>query len=497
VTPITLLHDILDVAAADHPGRPALSHGSDVADYRLTCERSIRLAAWLRDQGVTQGDRVVVALPVTTFLPALLFGCSRVGAVFVVVRPDLPGVSLAHVLDDARPALVFADGPVHAALAAQRGLRMCGTADLLAAGESGEPARGGGPLSVDPVCFVYTSGSTGMPKAVVSTHAQAVFAARAIQSQLRYRPDDVVYSPLPLSFDYGLYQIFLCALAGARLALGSADESGGLLATRLHELKATVFPTVPSLAAGLARLLSRPGAAVPDLRLLTNTGAAMPPHVLAQLRAKIPGLRVQLMFGLTECKRAAIMPEDEDLHHPGACGRALPGTEIYAVTPAGDRLPPGEIGELVVRGPNVMAGYWHRPELTAARFERVDGLFPRLRTGDYGWLDEDGYVYFAGRRDDQYKERGVRVSITEVEAASHRVPGVEAAVVVPPAAGRDSATLIVVAALTPSEVLVRLRGQLEEVKAPAHCMVVPALPLTGHGKVDRAALARMAAKGQA
>jgi acyl-CoA synthetase (AMP-forming)/AMP-acid ligase II len=497
VTPITLLHDILDVAAADHPARAAVSHRGDVADYRLTCERSLRLAGWLRERGVTRGDRVVVALPVTTVLPALLFGCSRVGAVFVVVRPDLPDVSLAHVLDDARPALVLADGPVPAALAAERGITRHGTADLLAASERGALAEGSGPLSVDPVCFVYTSGSTGMPKAVVSTHAQAVFAACAIQSQLRYRPDDVVYSPLPLSFDYGLYQIFLCALAGAHLALGSADESGGLLVTRLHQVKATVFPVVPSLAAGLGRLLSRPGADAPSLRLLTNTGAAMPPHVLAQLRDKIPGLRVQLMFGLTECKRAAIMPEDEDLRRPGACGRALPGTEIYAVGPAGDRLPPGETGELVVRGPNVMAGYWHRPELTASRFERVDGLFPRLRTGDYGWLDEDGYVYFAGRRDDLYKERGVRVSITEVEAASHRVLGVEAAVVVPPAAGRDSATLIVVAALTPNEVLVRLRRQLEEVKAPAHCIVVPTLPLTGHGKVDRAAVARIAAKGRA
>jgi acyl-CoA synthetase (AMP-forming)/AMP-acid ligase II len=170
----------------------------------------------------------------------------------------------------------------------------------------------------------------------------------------------------------------------------------------------------------------------------------------------------------------------------------LPGTEIFAVNDNGARLPPGATGELVVRGPHVMAGYWRQPEITARRFRRVDGLFPQLHTGDYGWLDEDGYVHFAGRRDDLYKERGFRVSTTEVEAASHRVPGVEDAAVVPPAGELDGATLVVVSTLTPQEVLGGLREQLEDAKVPQHCVVVPRLPLNGNGKVDRARLVAMA-----
>lgn len=496
MTDATLLHDLLDTTAGRCADAPAVTDDHETVSFAVLAERSTRLAGWLHDRGVRRGARVVIALDTDALLPALLYACSRIGAVFVVVRAELPEVTLTHVLDDAGPVLVLTDGETARRLADDRGIAHGGRDDIVRAAAEHPPVAGGTPLpAVDPVCFIYTSGSTGMPKAVVSTHAQVTFAARAIQSQLGYRPDDVVYSPLPMSFDYSLYQIFLCTLAGARLRIGSADDTGRRLASRLREAGATVLPSVPSLAMNLMRLLSRPGAGVPTLRLLTNTGAAMPPEILAELRRHLPQLRVQLMFGLTECKRAAIMPVDEDLRRPGACGRALPGTEIFTVDADGGRLPAGGLGELVIRGPHVMAGYWRRPELTAQRFPREDGLFPRLRTGDYGRVDSDGYVYFEGRRDDLYKERGTRVSATEVEAATYRVPGVEAAGVLPPGDGASGATLVVVAPLKPDEVLAALREQLEDVKVPGRCLVVPTLPLNGNGKVDRAGLARLAAGG--
>ncbi|MEU1812512.1 class I adenylate-forming enzyme family protein [Micromonospora aurantiaca (nom. illeg.)] len=490
-----LLHDLLDRTADARPDAPAAGDGTVEHTYRQVRADSLRLAGWLRGQGVRRGDRVLVALPADANLPALLYAVARAGAVFVVLRTPAPEVALAHVLDDAEPALVLTDDPVLTGLSHARGVPVRG-ADAArraasAAAISGGPA-GPAPLAVDPVCLIYTSGSTGMPKAVVSTHAQVTFAVRAIQSELRYRPDDVVHVLLPPSFDYGLYQIFLSTVAGARLRLGDPGDTGGRLLAALVESGATVLPCVPSLAINLLRLLGRAGAPRPPLRLLTNTGAAMPPEVLAGLRRLLPGLSVQLMFGLTECKRAAIMPPDADLRRPGACGRALPGTEIFTVDAEGRRQPPGVRGELVVRGPHVMAGYWRRPELTAQRFRRAHGLFPQLHTGDHGHVDADGYVHFAGRRDDVYKEKGTRVSATEVEAAAYRVDGVDAAGVLPPDDGRDGATLFVVAELTPADVLRRLREQLEEMKVPARCVVLPDLPLTGNGKVDRRALARLA-----
>ncbi len=224
------------------------------------------------------------------------------------------------------------------------------------------------------------------------------------------------------------------------------------------------------------------------MRLLTNTGAVVSARTLEELRAALPGVRVQVMYGLTECKRATIMPPDGDLERPGSCGLPLPGTEVVACDERGGKLPAGEIGELTVRGPHVMAGYWRRPGPTAERFPRHQGLFPELRTGDYGWVDTEGYVYFAGRRDDLYKERGFRVGTTEVEAAAGRVAGVLQAVVLPPAEGRG-AELVVVAGIDAADVLLRLREQIEPAKIPRRCTVVEDLPLNANGKVDRRALA--------
>jgi acyl-CoA synthetase (AMP-forming)/AMP-acid ligase II len=201
------------------------------------------------------------------------------------------------------------------------------------------------------------------------------------------------------------------------------------------------------------------------------------------------------MYGLTECKRATIMSPDEDVRRPGACGRALPGTEVFAADEAGHRLPPGRTGEIVVRGPHVMAGYWRCPELTEGRFRRAAGLFPQLHTGDYGWLDDDGYLYFSGRHDGLYKERGFRVSATEVEAAAHRVPGVRAAAVLTPATGENGATLIAVTKLKPPHLLAALRDEIEDFKIPRSCLVVDELPVTENGKVDRARLALLAREG--
>lgn len=490
------LHDLLDAAAASHPDHPAVSHRQHTLTYRELCARSHALARWLRAAGIGRGDRVVVATSVDVLLPAVVYACSRVGAVFAVVRARAPEVVLSHILDDAEPALVVTDAPAVARLADSRGVPHRDLDSLRrAAAEPLPDVTGGEPLAVDPACLIYTSGSTGMPKAVVSTHAQMTFAARAIQSVLEYQADDVVYCALPLSFDYGLYQLFLATLAGARVCLATAEDAGRRLLAQLRETGATVLPAVPPLATNLAALLDRPGATAPPLRLLTNTGAAMPVPVLAALRSRIPSLRVQLMFGLTECKRATIMPKDEDLRRPGACGRALPGTEVFAVDDRGRRLPPGHVGELVVRGPHVMAGYWRRPALTEQRFRMVDGLFPQLHTGDYGWLDADGYLYYVGRRDDLYKERGTRVSTTEVEAAAHRIAGVTAAAAVPPAAGEETATLLVVTDLSATEVLRRLREQLEEEKIPRRCLVIERLPVTDNGKPDRARLAALAGGG--
>jgi acyl-CoA synthetase (AMP-forming)/AMP-acid ligase II len=475
-----VLHDLLDSAARRFPDAPAVESAAAGRTYRELAVDSLRLAAGIAGAGVRRGDRVLLCPARAEDVPALVWACSRAAAVFVVIRPGLPEPVLRHMLADAGPALVVTDDADVSTVAGDAGLPVRTPGEL-----PREPAPSARPLPVDAACFIYTSGSTALPKAVVSTHRQVCFAARAIQGGLSYRDSDSVYCALPLSFDYGLYQLFLCALAGARLWL--TDAAGPALVTELTASGATVLPAVPSLSANLARMLAR-RPAPPALRLLTNTGAAMPAALAAGLRSAMPGLRVQLMYGLTECKRATMLAPDEDLERPGSCGRALPGTEVFAAGVGGARLAPGEVGELVVRGPNVMAGYWRRPELTARVFPRAEGLFPELHTGDRGWVDDEGYVYFAGRHDDVYKERGTRVSSVEVEAAACRIPGVRAAAVRLPGADEFGATLFVESELSGHAVLAALGEHIEAAKVPARCVVTDRLPLTPNGKVDRRAL---------
>jgi amino acid adenylation domain-containing protein len=489
-----LLHDLLDATARLSPAEPAVRLRGGTLTYGELQSASRRAADWLSGRGVGRGDRVVIAASTHAVHAPLVYGCSRAGAVFVVLHEQIREHGLIHVLDDAEPTLLITDDPLAQAVGAARGIPTVSCADAERQIAASSPVCAAGTtLSVDPVCLIYTSGSTGMPKAVVSTHAQVLFATQAIQSRLGYRRGDIVFGILPLSFDYGLYQLFIATAGGACVHLGTAEDAGPALLTSLRQSGATVLASVPSIAKSLATLLERSSGGVLPLRLLTNTGAAMPQRTLDVLRERLPDMRIQLMFGLTECKRVSITEPDEDVLHPGSCGRPLPDTEVLVLNEDGGRVPPGTVGELVIRGPHVMAGYWRRPEMTAARFRRRDGLFPQLHTGDYGWLDEEGRLYFSGRRDDIYKSRGFRVSATEVEAAVLRLAGVSAAAVLPPTTDRPTPVLFSVAAFTSADLLKRLREEIEPYKVPAWCIVLDALPLNANGKTDKVALAALVA----
>ncbi|WP_377267744.1 class I adenylate-forming enzyme family protein [Peterkaempfera sp. SMS 1(5)a] len=483
----------LDAAAEARPDAPAVSEGAASTrwTYAELADASRAVSSWLRGPGgVRPGDRVVLRIGNRMAFAALYYGVLRAGAVAVPLSPEMRPYLLAAVLADAQPRVV-----VHQEDETGRGLeaaRACGavlaTSDMLLA----SPARRGAgetDVAVAPDSvgqLIYTSGSTSTPKGVVCTHTQVDFAARAIGARLGYRPDDVVLGLLPLSFDYGLYQLLLSVAAGAELVLGEATVPTRALAL-LRSRRATVVPVVPSLAAMLVRLVAR-GELPRHVRLFTNTGAALPQQCIEALRAGFPGAAVVAMYGITECKRVTIGEPDGDLLRPGSVGRPLPGTSVRIVDADGAGLPAGQLGEIVVSGPHVMSGYWGAPELTAQRFRHdpTTGA-STLHTGDYGRLDEEGHLYFAGRRDDQFKRRGVRTSSTEIEGAALDIAGVTAAAALPPRDGLDL-RLAVTASLTADEVLVELGRRLESAKVPSSCVLLESFPLTANGKIDRKAL---------
>ncbi|MET3984558.1 AMP-binding protein [Streptomyces sp. PvR034] len=495
----TLVVDLLDAAAAARPAATAVRDVHGAWSYAELAAASRTVAARLRDgAGVVPGDRVVLRLGNRREFVALYYGVMRAGAVAVPLNPELKAFVLSGVLTDAAPALVVLDPvetePVRAAVAAS-GARTA-TPDALLRGpapdaetEGGAARAPAGRPPVDAIAqLIYTSGSTSAPKGVVCTHRQVVFAARAIARRLDYGPRDVVLASLPLSFDYGLYQLLLAAIGGSEVVLADAAAPVRVL-TLLRAHRATVVPVVPSLAEMLCRLAAR-GAPPEHVRLFTNTGAALPGSTIEALRSGFPGAAVVAMYGITECKRVTIAEPDVDRERPGSVGLPLDGTTVEVLDGRGRPLPPGEVGEIVVGGPHVMSGYWNAPGPTAGRY-RPDPRTgrTRLHTGDHGRLDADGHLYISGRVDDQFKRRGVRMSTTEIEAAALDVPGVRAAAALAPRDGLDLRLVVTGAdGLTARRVIEGLEERLEAAKVPADCRVVARMPLTPNGKTDRKAL---------
>jgi len=484
------VHDILAAARTTWPEHAALRYAGRTWSYTDLAGYAEAAAGCLAGHGVRPGDRVLVRLPNRPHLVPLLFALARLGAVFVPINPAMKEFHLLAVVADAEPVLAVVEtgqaGAVPGVPTVELDRLWAEVLDRPTAVPSGWPE----PTPEHPAIFIYTSGSTAAPKAVILPHAQVSFAAQAIQAVLGYRPDDVVFCRVPMSFDYGLYQLLLTALAGAELVLAAEEPEVRLLA-QVRAAGATVFPAVPSLAGTLVKLVARdPGPT--RLRMFTNTGAALPQAVIDGLRAGFPDARVVRMYGTTECKRITIMPPAEEYERPGSVGPALPGTRVLVVDAGGEPLPAGEVGEIVVTGPHVMAGYHNQPELTARTFRAAAAGGVRLHTGDYGWLDPDGYLYFAGRRDDMFKRKGTRMSSLEIEAAAMDIAGVRAAAVLPPGDGHDLA-IFVATELDPTTVLRELANRLEPAKVPAICRVLAELPLTANGKSARQQLVALLA----
>lgn len=483
-------HDLLERGLHAHPGQVAVRDRRSALTYRELDTASLRGADRLVRLGVRRGDRVVIALGSNTETVATILAVLRAGAAFVVLDPNAPAAALDHVLADCSPAAVVA-GEGHPLLSEGGKRRWSAVPPASLLSEAGADAGARLPTSIasDLACLIYTSGSTGWPKGVMSRHSNVVFATEAIAARLDLGSDAVIGCLLPLTFDYGLYQVFLALHAGATVVLGEGADAGPGIVGFLRWSGADVLPIVPSTGRLLLRLLRRERDPLPPLRVITSTGERLSADLIDAIAARFPAARIYPMYGLTECKRVSILTPEELEEHPGSVGRALDGTECLVVDPLTRReLPAGEVGELVVRGPHVMPGYWRAPDLTAVRYRPWGPTGETvLFTGDLGSRDGDGFLFFHGRSDDIVKMNGRRVGLLEIEAAAAAIEGVDSAIALPPDDGRP-VTLVAVTSLSALEVRAKLTEQIEPFKVPEAIDTVESVPLTRHGKVDRASL---------
>ena len=506
-----LVQDFLENSADRLPNKTALiCEGKRLAFAEIEAQAN-RLANALRARGLKRGERVALYLPNSVELVVGIFAVLKASGVFVVVNHTTKHDKLAYILSNCQASALVASGrQADLARRLTQEATCCHTVILTAppgpAAESFDylslPAIGSEysaerpprlNIDLDLACLIYTSGSTGDPKGVMSDHSNVVFATGSIIEYLGNTPDDIVMDVLPLSFDYGLYQLLMVFRFGGTLVLEKGFTYPAAILGLMEKERVTGFPGVPTIFAVLRQMDLSPYD-LSALRYITNTAAALPASHITQIRAQFPKAKLYSMYGLTETKRTLYLPPDQLDARPDSVGIAIPGTEVWLEDDLGHRLGPGQVGELVVRGRHVMRGYWGDPAATAERFR--PGPFPGERvcyTGDLFRIDAEGYLYFVSRKDDMIKSRGEKVAPKEVEAVLYSLPGViEAAVIgIPdPVLGQAIKAFVVPGnvELTPSDVLKHCRANLEDLMVPKQVEFCKELPKTSSGKIKKAGL---------
>ncbi|MCB1355074.1 MAG: AMP-binding protein [Maritimibacter sp.] len=509
------VEDFLKDTARRLPDKCALVADGVRTSYAELDAMSDRLAAYFVQEGIKPGDRIVIFMGNRLEAVVAIFAAQKAGAVFSPVNPSTKAGKLGFILNNCDAVAVVTEGrlgPVAAeaiallAPSVRLAIRVGGKEARIApktvrfeqALDEGSGAVGDPGIEIDLSMLIYTSGSTGMPKGVMMTHLNVVTAARSIITYLGMTEEDIVLSVLPISFDYGLYQILMAVRTGATLVLEKSFAFPVAILERLAEERATGFPLVPTMAAMLLKLEGLKPGAFPHLRFITNTAAALPvAHILA-LQRLFPETEIFSMYGMTECKRCTYLPPEHLRTRPGSVGIAIPGTQAFVVDENGAPLPPGQEGELVIRGAHVMKGYWKNPEATQKVLK--PGPLPGenlLHTGDLFRSDDEGFLYFVGRKDDIIKSRGEKVAPKEVETVLHELPGVSEAVVIglpDPVLGHAVNAVIVLAGgatVDKRDLLRHCRQRLEDFAVPVGFEFRDELPKTANGKVDRRLLGEM------
>jgi len=464
-----------------------------------------RLAAALCANGVRRGDRVLVLMDNCWEAVASIFAALKAGAVFSPINASTKADKLAYIIDNCRAAAVLTTArlmPVVAQARADHSLFVVsttspggqvpdGAVSFQTCLEHDRQTVTHHGIDCDLAMLIYTSGSTGRPKGVMMTHRNIDAAAESITTYLRNTPDDVILNVLPLAFDYGLYQLLMTVRLGATLVLEKSFAFPQAVFERIREEGVTGFPLVPTMAAMILQMRDIKPGFLPGLRYLSNTAAALPAEHIQRLRELFPAADLYSMYGLTECKRCTYLPPDQLDRRPDSVGIAIPNTEAFIVDDEGQRVPPGVTGELVIRGPHVMQGYWRDEAATARVLRPGPNPWERvLYTGDLFHSDEEGFFYFVGRKDDIIKTRGEKVAPKEVEAVLHAHPGIVEAVVTgvaDPVLGQAVAALVVVSdkALTERAVIRYCAQRLEDFMVPKRVEIRDDLPKTDTGKVSR------------
>jgi crotonobetaine/carnitine-CoA ligase len=499
------LRTLVETRAAAHPDRVFLRFAGGDLSYAELDELADRAAAALLASGVRRGDAVAIMMRNCPEWIALWFGAVKIGAVVVPVNVAFRGDGLAHILGNSRAALTAVDAdllpqldPVRAELA-EPGRLVVREVPGVPAGDRpslaeflDHPARrppGPPPATGDPAAILYTSGTTGPAKGCLLPHGQYVAAAHQMAVNLEYGPSDTLYSCLPLFHINAQNYSVLCAwAAGATLALDAGFTASGFW-RRLIDTGATAF----NIIGGIPLMLwAQPPSSLDRAhRARVAFGVPVPLELWPRWEQRF-GVRVVYAYGMTENGLPTLFPYERTPAAPelrGSGGRASASAEVSVVGPDDEPLGPGEVGEIVTRpkiSNTMMLEYFENPAATVAAMRNC-----WFHTGDLGYLDHDGYLFYVDRKKDAMRRRGEMVSSWDVEAAVRKHPAVSdcAAYGVPSELGEDEIMVAVVpadrASFDPAALLEFCRERLAAFQLPRYLRVMDALPRTQTERVEK------------
>ena len=486
---MTNFADELAAAVAEAGDRPALKLDDIVLNYSALDAAAARAAGMLRAKGVQAGDRVGMQMPNVPYFPIVFFGALRLGAVVVPMNPLLKGREVAYYLSDSGANVVvawhgFAD-------AAQEGSKETGAECVIAEpGEFEQLLGAADPVEStadraddDPAVIIYTSGTTGTPKGATLTQSNLATGAEVARDLVDAGPDFVSLGTLPLFHVFGLTSVMNMVIrARALLTLLPRFEPGKALEI-IQRDKVTSFAGVPTMYSALLHHPERESYDVSSIDLCVSGGSAMPVEVLHGFDEAF-GAKVLEGYGLSETTGMATFNLPDRERKPGSIGVPVGGTEMKLVDDNGNEVPQGEPGEIVMRGPFVMKGYWNKPEATADVIR--DGWF---HTGDIATVDDDGYFFIVDRKKDLVIRGGYNVYPREVEEVLYAHPAVrEAAVVGMPhdQLGEEVAAAVALkpgAEATPEELRDYVKQRVAAYKYPRLVWIADDLPKSPTGKI--------------
>jgi long-chain acyl-CoA synthetase len=486
-----LAKNLTDTTRA-HAGRVAVRVDNAAMTYRALDDASARVAGLLHERGLKPGDRIGIMMPNVAEVPVVYYGVLRAGGVVVPMNPLLKAREVAYYLGDSGAGLVFAWHSF--ADQARGGADQVNAESIVVDGDSfpGLLAAATPDFRVvdrgdeDTAVILYTSGTTGHPKGAELTHGNLISNTDVTRTDIvGARPDDVIFGGLPLFHVFGQTVALNVAVAtGACLTLlPRFDPEHALRIIADHGV--TVFEGVPTMYVALLHQPNRADYDTSTLRMCISGGAALPVEVLRGFEEAY-GVSVLEGYGLSETSPVASFNHPNREHKPGSIGTPIRDVEIRLVDGEDHDVPQGEVGEIIIRGPNVMKGYWQRPEATAEAVR--DGWF---HTGDLARVDEEGFLFIVDRKKDLIIRGGYNVYPREIEEVLYEHPAVAEAAVIGlphPALGEEVAAAVALkpgAAVTAAELRDYVKSQVAAYKYPRHVWLVDALPKGATGKIQK------------